>query len=152
MEICEAASHPLGAEAFASILFAGRARQDFDEIMRRLGQSKVPVALCYGAEDPWVKPIWGQRAFRRSGESLPYYEVSPSGHCPHHETPKAVADVLVAWLNDLPTSEEILEKDGRTISIRKVDGQPRDLSESIAKSAWGYPNCTLERATLRREQ
>ena len=47
------------------------------------------VALCYGREDPWVVPLWGQR-LKRVIKNATYYELSPSGHCPNDETPEAV--------------------------------------------------------------
>ena len=28
-----------------------------------------------------------------------YWEVSPAGHCPHHEAPEAFNALLLAWLN-----------------------------------------------------
>ena len=57
----------------------------------------VPMALMYGKEDPWVVPLWGHRIKRQRPETL-YYEISPSGHSPHHETPNTVNALLAGWL------------------------------------------------------
>lgn len=47
----------------------------------------VPICLLYGREDPWVKPIWGQKVKQQVPEAT-YYEMSPAGHCPHDEVPE----------------------------------------------------------------
>lgn len=52
--------------------------------------SNVPICLVYGKEDPWVKPIWG-RQVKRQMPDVPYYEISPAGHCPHDEVPEVCA-------------------------------------------------------------
>lgn len=44
-----------------------------------------------------MKPIWGQR-LKWVYENAQYYEVSPAGHCPHHEAPATVALVLCSWI------------------------------------------------------
>jgi hypothetical protein len=35
----------------------------------------MQVMLCYGREDPWVVPAWGQKAKRDIGDMCVYYEV-----------------------------------------------------------------------------
>lgn len=42
-------------------------------------------------------PIWAQR-LKRGAPRVQYYELTPAGHCPHHETPAAVATVVRAWI------------------------------------------------------
>ena len=74
--------------------------------------------LLYGAEDPWCSPEFGRSAMRalqareegskegreggggegrRTRREL-YVELSPSGHCPHHETPEATNSILSRWI------------------------------------------------------
>ena len=55
-DICTSAAHPNGPRVFASILFAGRAKDEFDDVMRRLGEKDLKTYLVYGREDPWVRP------------------------------------------------------------------------------------------------
>lgn len=43
----------------------------FEEMIDRV---KVPLALIYGKEDPWVVPLWGHRIKRQRPETL-YYQV-----------------------------------------------------------------------------
>lgn len=49
----------------------------------------MPMCMIYGKEDPWVVPFWGQRAKQRNPDAV-YYELSPAGHCPHHEAPEVL--------------------------------------------------------------
>jgi len=145
--ICEAASAEYGANVFASILFAPRPRESFDDALAAAADNGVPVGLFYGKEDPWVSPMWGQRAFRRLGADVPYYELSPTGHCPHHESPVATNLALCDWLQTLNrrNTEEpcfgshicVEEADGRHVCVRRVDGQPRTPVESAAHYFWG---------------
>lgn len=37
------------------------------------------MLLLYGKEDPWVRPLWGQRLKRRLPEAM-YLELSPAGY------------------------------------------------------------------------
>ena len=146
-QICDAASHPVGPDAFASILFSGRSRLEFADALEALaGKRDLRLALIYGKEDPWIQPVWGQRAARRlarAGAAFDYVECSPSGHCPHHETPRAVdaalGHLLGAWTGEaapppLP-AEPVVERDGRRVSVAACDGEPRGLVERVAALA-----------------
>lgn len=53
-----------------------------------------------------VKPLWGQR-LKRVCPDAQYYEVSPAGHCPHHEAPATVALVLSSWISQVRCNEGI---------------------------------------------
>jgi pimeloyl-ACP methyl ester carboxylesterase len=55
--ILEATEHPGAIDAFASIVLSPKTRRSFDENIASL---RCPVLLCYGAQDPWVVPLWGQ--------------------------------------------------------------------------------------------
>lgn len=145
-KICEAAEAEYGPNVFASILFSPRPKQTFDDALRATYQAGVPIGLVYGKNDPWVSPVWGQRAFRRCDRSVPYYELSPTGHCPHHESPAATNYVLCDWLRTLDKKGQpplfdkdlvVTEDDGRKIDVQRVDGVPRDTVESAAEYIWG---------------
>jgi hypothetical protein len=92
--ILEATEHPAAIDAFSSIVLSPKSRRSFDESVAALA---CPVLLFYGAADPWVVPIWGQR-FKRAVPHAAYYELSDVGHCPHHEAPNAVGRILADWI------------------------------------------------------
>ncbi|KXZ47460.1 hypothetical protein GPECTOR_35g898 [Gonium pectorale] len=92
--IVEATEQPGALDAFTSIVLSPKAALSFDELLDRL---RCPVLLLYGREDPWVRPLWGQRLKRRLPAAT-YLELSPAGHCPHHEAPAAVNRALRAWV------------------------------------------------------
>lgn len=93
-KIVEAAEHPRALDAFVSMWFTPKLKYSFDEM---LDMVDCPVALLYGKEDPWVVPMWGQRLKRRCPEA-DYFELTPAGHCPHHEVPFAVNRVIESWI------------------------------------------------------
>jgi pimeloyl-ACP methyl ester carboxylesterase len=94
-EIIESASHPGGADAFTSIIFSPKASEDFDDMLVHV---KTPICMVYGKDDPWVVPYWAQRLKRVRPEAV-YFELTPSGHCPHHEAPVAVNTVIKQWVD-----------------------------------------------------
>ena len=70
-----------GHEAFSSILFAPKSSATFVELLQAV---RAPIALLYGKQDPFIWPLFGQRVKAYCPKAT-YYEISPSGHCPHHE-------------------------------------------------------------------
>ena len=92
-------------DVFCSVFFSPRAQLSFDQMLDRCRENGTPLLLLYGREDPWVVPLWGQRLKRRVPGAI-YLELSPSGHCPHHETPAAVnalvADFVAATVSGAP--------------------------------------------------
>jgi hypothetical protein len=55
------------------------------------------AAYAAGREDPWVAPLYGHRA-KRLLPSAVYFELSPAGHCPHHEAPTAVNSIIATFV------------------------------------------------------
>ena len=139
-DICASAAHPNGPRVFSSILFAGRARDEFDDVMRRLGEKDLETYLVYGKEDPWVRPVWGQRASRRyaeAGRTAPYFELSPAGHCVHHEAPHAVAACVLELIRGVDVPASVKEEHGPTVAIEaRGAAAPRGVLERVAFSAW----------------
>jgi len=140
-DIVEAAAHPGGPAAFASILFAPKA----PSLQALADGAECPVALVMGKEDPWITPAWGQRthkALTAGGRDVPYVELSPSGHCPHHESPAMVnelvaafiasveGDAAAAWPEPLRTVDGGAYTAGAT-TARRVDGRPRGFGEFV---------------------
>lgn len=76
----------------------------YEEALDIIRERDVPVALVYGREDPWVTPLWGQRLKRRVPR-VSYYEVSKCGHCPHHEAPEVVNEIIRRWVNAVSAGE-----------------------------------------------
>lgn len=98
--IIETTQHPAAAAAFASIMFAPKGQLSFQEALSRCKLQSVPICLMYGKEDPWVRPVWGLKVKRQLPE-VPYYEISPAGHCPHDEVPEVVNYLLRGWIKNL---------------------------------------------------
>jgi hypothetical protein len=69
-------------------------------VLHRLRKEKVPLCLIYGREDPWVVPFWGQQVKQHVPDAV-YYELSPVGHCPHHEAPEVVNFLLRKWVQSI---------------------------------------------------
>ncbi|KAK1734014.1 leucine-rich repeat protein [Skeletonema marinoi] len=97
-----------GHAAFASILWSAPASGiSFYEALQ---QVPVDVLLLFGGDDPWCTEAVGKRmhvtlASRRDGEACRFVTLKNVGHCPNHEAPTAVAQVLMPWL-DADDSEE----------------------------------------------
>ena len=72
-QILASTTHPLGLDAFVSILFAPQTRLSFDGMLAAM---QCPVCMIYGREDPWVVPLWGQRLKRLLADAV-YLEVLP---------------------------------------------------------------------------
>jgi pimeloyl-ACP methyl ester carboxylesterase len=152
-DIIDSASHMGGHEAFTSILFAPKAKMEYEEMIRN---SNVPICLIMGKEDPWITPYWGQRVKRIKPTEIPYFELSNTGHCPHHESPAAVNSIIIAWANAVETKiledevpalsilqdalkgavGEYKEEEGRTVTAQLMDGTPRNIFEKVG--AWAH--------------
>lgn len=120
-------------------------RASFDQCLRVL---ECDVLLVFGAEDPWIKPAFGKRMMRDLSERPTQYqhryvELSRVGHCPNHEAPVAVAQILSKWLDPPGTcrseselhlaNQEVAERWGETIlSERKEDEIPLSLVDRLA--------------------
>jgi pimeloyl-ACP methyl ester carboxylesterase len=152
---------PGGHAAFTSILWGrpatiakeGHGGQGGGDFYDALARVACEVLLVYGAEDPWCGPSFGRAAMRtlvgrasiadaESAESTDrkatsiggqtYIELSPCGHCPHHEAPEAFNKVLGDWLanRSLPLGDRITGVD-----ITQAEGfSSRSLWEDILVS------------------
>ena len=85
--------------------------------------------------------MWGQRLKRRLPDA-PYFELSPAGHCPHHEAPGPVNNLVTMWIggSSSPSPLEIevgaswqerCPLTGREVSVTLLDGSPRNMFERI---------------------
>jgi pimeloyl-ACP methyl ester carboxylesterase len=135
--------------AFCSVVFSPKSEVNFDEITRiiRDDKQKMPVALVYGRDDPWVVPLWGQR-MKRAVPRATYYELPGVGHCPAHEAPEETNVCVAAFVRaceatDVAVADESLvgEKSiesafasGDAAARFLVDGAPRNVFEKLA--AW----------------
>lgn len=71
---------PDAIDAFVSIVFSPKPARPFNDA---LSAAPCPVLLLYGRDDPWVVPLWGQRAMRvleDGGKDAEYWEMTPAGH------------------------------------------------------------------------
>jgi len=131
-DILAAANRPGGQEAFTSILFSPKMRETFDEMLDKV---EAPVCLIYGKEDPWIVPYWGQRAKKRKPDVV-YFELSPSGHCPHHETPTATNAVFSAWVDEVEQAGPNLLPRGRGDKADDV-ARMADVAARVGRRAVG---------------
>ena len=153
--IIDSASHPFGHKAFSSILFSPKSSISFDNMLKNM---TCPTCFIYGKDDPWIVPYWGQRAKRLKQDAV-YFELTPTDHCPHHESPQTVNTILLTWLqlleqqqqqqkenNILNTGNNIdlhqymnsvvgqyAEREGTNVTATIVDGSPRTLIERIGE-------------------
>lgn len=128
--IAAMADHPAGAAAFAQIVFTPQADLTFDEALGKVVADQIPVLLLYGREDPWIVPYWGARAFKVAATGVAdYLQLSPSGHCPHFETPEAVNECLLRWLQERhpiqgQASRDLLPKSiGESFTVNEHDAR-----------------------------
>jgi len=125
--IAAMANHPAGAAAFSQILFTPQADLTFEEALVQVVDLKIPVLLLYGREDPWIIPYWAARAYMTAPEA-DYLQMSPTGHCPHYETPASVNEALLRWLHekapaDGPARAELPGTVGTSFCVRETDGR-----------------------------
>lgn len=95
-----------GHAAFASILWSPplgvseTEEGDFQECLTRL---KCDVLLGFGADDPWCKPAFAKTMLEALNQRTPgkvhrYVEIDNCGHCPNHEAPQAVGQLVSTWV------------------------------------------------------
>lgn len=158
--IVRAASKRGGHAAFTSILFSPRTERSFEEALEALSAREAPpaVALIYGLEDPWVVPLWAERAHRRAAAWAPltsgggghadsldvvHYALTPAGHCPHHEAPQLVNSLLLTWAravdagqgraaDAMPAEVCAVESLGRRVRAFRRHGEPLGPLERVA--------------------
>mmetsp|Transcript_16110 Transcript_16110/g.15459 ORF Transcript_16110/g.15459 Transcript_16110/m.15459 type:complete len:441 (+) Transcript_16110:126-1448(+) len=112
--IIASANRPGGHEAFTSILFAPKLKDSFDDMIRKI---EAPLCLIYGKDDPWIKPLFAQRIKNIKPSAL-NFQLTPAGHCPHHESYKAVNKILACWIDMVEPSYTPISSDS---SVRGID-------------------------------
>ena len=132
-------------DAFCSVVFSPKSALAFDDATRAIRQRRIPTALVYGRDDPWVVPLWGQR-LKRAIPDAAYYELPGVGHCPAHEAPEATNACVAAFVSRcekrVRNSAETLDEElgapssdaGYAAARFLVDGAPRNAFERLA--AW----------------
>eukprot|EP00966_Prymnesium_polylepis_P215647 4993894-Prymnesium_polylepis.2 len=120
---------------------------DFDRLLTECAAT-MPLALIYGQQDPWVTKEWGLRAHRRASAvsaAVPLYEISPCGHCAHHEAPNTINRLLAEWVESVESEREppqsigTTQEDGavRQVQCARGDGHNvRGPIEWLALKAW----------------
>ena len=127
-QIIEPTDNVHALSTFCSVVWSPKAALSFDEMLNRI-PADLPVAMVYGKDDPWVVPLWGQR-LKRAIPRADYYELTPSGHCPAHETPNAFNCIAKSWLAH---REDGAERPTRSScgTARLIDGAPRNIFERL---------------------
>jgi len=129
-----------GHAAFSSILWSAPASELVKkeevcpdppapaDFYRTLGKLPVDVLLLFGESDTWCTPAVAKRMHitlasrTTAGSSSPtaraaqrYVSLLNSGHCPNHESPTAVARVMLPWINSQDRSNVQLVSDSNAI-------------------------------------
>jgi pimeloyl-ACP methyl ester carboxylesterase len=130
-------------DAFCSVVFSPKSALAFDDATRAIRERRIPTALVYGRDDPWVVPLWGQRLKRAIPEAA-YYELPGVGHCPAHEAPEATNACVAAFVSRCEKKNQhhlqTLQTRAPSASSNSaaarflVDGAPRNAFERLA--AW----------------
>ena len=63
-------------------------------------------------------------------------QISPAGHCPHHEAPTAVHEAMIGWLQAVETSTSLPwavgeQRQYQHVTVTHVDGSPRNIFEKV---------------------
>ena len=109
--IINSSGDPHGPEAFSSILFAQKCGLRYAEILSSVRRNGVPVLMLYGADDPWITPWWGVRTKAILGDGCIYVECSNSGHCVHHESPRAANSIMRRFVEEVEAGKDIASVD-----------------------------------------
>lgn len=124
-----------GHAAFASILWSAPATfpssNKKDGFYSNLSKLDCDVLLIFGKDDPWCKPSFGRRMFtslctrdvdgtEHAGAVQRYVELDNVGHCPNHEAPNAVGQVVSRWVHTVRRRED---------ELRLVDGEVQSVPE-----------------------
>ena len=136
--IIDSAKNCYGHEAFTSILFSPKSELPFEDMLATI---KCPVCQINGKEDPWITPFWSQRIKRILPQSY-LIELSPCGHCPHHECPEIVNSLLIEWIgsaDELSSASHnrllrMCEDISNDVKCEIVDGVPRNFIEYIGET------------------
>lgn len=128
-------------DVFESVLSSPMLDNGFDESIKlAFAQRKIPLAIIYGREDPWVVPLFGLRV-KGMVPDCTYYELSPCGHCAHAEAPQAVNAIVESWVVSISKGEKpmVLGEPGRPAILGDVkvytrDGSPRNVFERFASA------------------
>jgi len=116
---------------------AASEQADFEACLQAL---QCDVLLAFGGADPWCKPAFAKRMLQRLSRrrlelQQRYVELSGVGHCPNHEAPKAVAQVLTAWLQQrgdeagevtslVPAGGVVVEEEwGKTVMTERAESE-----------------------------
>ena len=132
--IIEPTENEFAIRAFISTFTSPKAsRLSYDEMLETIRDRNesmfFKVALCYGREDPWVVPLWGQR-LKRVIKNATYYELSPSGHCPNDETPEAVNAVVRSLLDEwFFSAEHVCSEHVTKTNRRRLDRVSRRVAQ-----------------------
>mmetsp|Transcript_16620 Transcript_16620/g.24929 ORF Transcript_16620/g.24929 Transcript_16620/m.24929 type:complete len:391 (-) Transcript_16620:131-1303(-) len=140
-----------GHAAFASIMWSAPATfpegnpQGFYDNLSAL---ECDVLLLFGNQDPWCTPAFAKRMFQslkeRAGTPTApkpvhrYVAIENCGHCPNHEAPTAVAQIVNRWtgskdrsrnmLSLLDGEKQIIEEPWATTHVSEVSEDNISLS------------------------
>jgi pimeloyl-ACP methyl ester carboxylesterase len=59
----------------------------------------VPLLLCWGEQDPWIRPLAADK-IQALFPAAKRVSIN-AGHCPHDEAPEAVNSAIADWMKSL---------------------------------------------------
>lgn len=136
-----------GHAAFTSILWSppidlSPKATTFYEALSKL---ECDVLLVFGREDSWCKPAFARRMLtqlekRTNGAANRYVELSDVGHCPNHEAPRAVAQLVHLWIEAHNRSECMLPE----FTCKEIWGE----TKAVERRASDIPLSLLDRLAV----
>ncbi|CAB9502222.1 hydrolase, alpha beta fold family protein [Seminavis robusta] len=150
-----------GHAAFASIMWSPPVRAVKDEADSSsakgfydcLAALECDVLVVFGKDDPWCKPAFAKKMLQALDTRQPdkvhrYVELSNVGHCPNHEAPQAVSQLLQLWVNAADNRRSLQLVNGPTetfteqwgdITVQELgtDSIPMGLMDRVATAFVG---------------
>lgn len=150
-----------GHAAFASILWSPPASfpNGARDFYSNLSKVQCDVLLLFGADDPWCTPSFAKRMHsilaERDGTisgtvnspTQRYIELANAAHCPNHEAPNAVGDIVTKWCSATHRNSQELclvqdhsqtyKEDWGLISSREVSDTTLTLMERLVTKLVG---------------
>jgi len=138
-----------GHAAFASILWSPPATfsSDTSNFYSSLSRLECDVLLIFGKDDPWCKPSFGRRMFhelhnrnsssRKNQNAIQrYIELDNVGHCPNHEAPTVVGQVVSRWVNTVHRETDelrLLDDEVQLVPELWAEISAREIKEDDAR-------------------
>jgi len=96
------AADEAGPVLFGSLFVAPKGRS-WPQLLGGPDNYKGPLLLLWGQRDPWIVPFYADMLLQMRPDSTLHW--INAGHCPHHERPDKVNNLLIEWIQNEVTHE-----------------------------------------------